>query len=144
MRTKQLAQVPKFLLPVAIVLFAGVGWGSQFAAPAIPSFSADSLTFGNQEVETASARKTILITNRGSSPLFIFKASASADFAVTTSCIRPLRQNESCEVKVSFSPSFYGPEDGSVTILDSTLSSPHRIPLSGTGVIREVRRATLK
>ncbi len=144
MRIKPFAPAPKFLLILTVVLISGVHLASQLPPPANPSLSVDSLSFGNQPIETSSVRKTIVITNRGSSPLFVFKATASADFAVTTSCIRPLRHDESCEVKVSFSPSFSGPENGFLTILDSSLSSPHSIALSGTGVARGIRRVTLK
>ncbi len=144
MRTTPLAQVSKFLLAATIALTPALSSASQFRNPATASFSADALTFGNQPVETSSAPKTIVITNHGTTPLFVFKATASADFAVTTSCIRPLRRDESCEVKVRFSPSFSGAEDGSLTIQDNSLSSPHRFALSGTGVAREFRRATLK
>lgn len=144
MCTSQIARLLKPVLAGTIVLLSTAGLGTRLPGPASPSFSPVSLSFGSQAVDSSSVAQMIVITNHAASPLFIFKATGSPDFAVTNNCIHPLHRNESCQILVTFSPSFPGAEQGSVTILDSSSTSPHRLTLSGTGVTGETRRATLK
>ena len=147
MRLKRLARLLRFPLVVPIVLVSIVCFGTQLPTPAMPSLSATSLSFGTQAIDTTSAAKSIVITNRATSPLFIFKVSASSDFAVADNCRRPLRQNENCQITVTFSPTFPGDTQGTINILDSSSASPHRLTMSGTGVAASgphVRKDTMK
>jgi len=128
---------------VALPLVPGV---SQLAAAApaaqFPQFSATTIAFRSQLVGTSSAARSVVITNRATPALFIFKVSASPDFAVRNHCTRPLRRGESCEIQVIFSPSFAGETEGAVTIVDSSDASPHAITVSGAGTVPS-KRASL-
>jgi len=100
---------------------------------AAPHLSSVSLTFAPQVVDTSSVPKAIVITNQSPSALFIFEVRASADFAARHNCSRPLRRGHSCQILVTFSPSFPGAEQGTITIFDSSGTSPHTITVSGAG-----------
>jgi hypothetical protein len=132
MRDKKLPRLLKLALVLPILLVS-TSFATQLPRQAMPSLSATSLSFGTQAIDTTSPAKSIVITNRATSPLFIFKVSASSDFAVTDNCRRPLRQNENCQITVTFSPTFPGDTQGTITILDSSSASPHRLTMSGTG-----------
>src|SRR5690349_15748889 len=133
MRVSSCVRQFRLAFPPTLILLAITSPGSQLPQSS-PLISPDSLNFGSQAVDVSSPAKSITITNRGSSPLFIFKVSASSDFAVTDDCRHPLRHNESCHIQVTFSPTFPGDTKGEITILDNTEGSPHRLIVLGTGV----------
>jgi centrosomal CEP192-like protein len=122
------------LIVLALPTFPGAFRGAG-ATPAAqpPQFSATAISFPSQSLGTSSEAKSIVITNRATAALFIFKVSASPDFAVRNHCTRPLRRGESCEIQVIFSPTFAGETEGAVTIVDSSEGSPHAITVSGAG-----------
>jgi hypothetical protein len=97
--------------------------------------SASSLPFGKQVVDSRSQPKTVLLLNRGSSPLTIRKISSSGDFAVASDCGAALDPGHGCTVVTTFSPSLTGDADGKLTIEDDSKSSPHVVSLSGVGVL---------
>lgn len=125
-----------------ILLLAGGSFVAAFQMTAeaqvttAPRLSSVSLAFAPQVVDTSSAPKAIVITNQSFSALFIFEVKASVDFAVHHNCSRPLRRGQSCQILVTFSPSFPGTEEGTITILDSSGTSPHTIRVSGSGAAR--------
>ena len=128
--------VRQLRLSIFATLLLIANTSSAFQLPqSSPLISPDSLNFGSQPVDVSSPAKSITITNRGSSPFFVFKVSATSDFAVTDNCGHPLRRNESCHIEVTFSPAFPGETKGEITILDNTDGSPHRITVVGTGVV---------
>jgi Protein of unknown function (DUF1573) len=124
------------LLLVGDLFVARFPMAAEAQAATAPHLSSVSLAFAPQVVDTSSAPKAIVITNQSSSALFIFEVKASVDFAARHNCSRPLRRGQSCQVLVRFSPSFPGAEQGTVTILDSSGSSPHTIRVSGAGMVR--------
>jgi len=134
MRVSVCVRQLRLVIPATLLLMAITSSGSQLPQSS-PLISPDSLNFGSQPVDVSSPAKSITITNRGSSPLFIFKVSASSDFAVEDDCGHPLHHNESCHIQVTFSPAFPGDTKGEITILDNTNDSPHRLTLVGTGVV---------
>src|SRR5579871_952183 len=109
---------------------------------AAPHLSSVSLTFAAQVVDTSSVPKAIVITNQSSSALFVFEVRASADFAARHNCSRPLRRGHSCQILVTFSPSFPGTEQGTIKIFDSSGTSPHTITVSGAGTAPSKERAS--
>ena len=133
MRVSHCARQLRLAVLVTLVWIAVASFASQVPQSS-PEFSPESLNFGSQRVDVSSAAKPITITNRGSSPLFIFKVSATSDFAVSDNCRHPLRHNESCQIQVTFSPAFPGATKGQITVLDNTGDSPHRLTVDGTGV----------
>ncbi len=105
------------------------------------------LSFEATRVGTSSSPKVITVTNYEASPLIISNVTATVDYAVRHNCARPLRRNETCQVFVTFSPSFPGITTGKITIFGNRSTSPYVLRLSGAGVPRplsEMQRATLK
>ena len=116
------------------------GTGTSTPAPAV-SLSPTSLNFGNQNVGTTSAAKSIMLTNSGTASLTISSIALSGtnvgDFAQTSTC--PLSPNtlaagSNCTISVTFTPTTNGTQSASVTITDNAAGSPHSVSLSGMGI----------
>ena len=85
------------------------------AAPAM-TLNPTSLTFGTQQVGTASAVQTISVTNSGNAALTVTQITASGDFSETDNCVGAsggIAPNVSCTVSVTFLPQCDGDTDGS-------------------------------
>ena len=114
------------------------GTGSA-SAPGV-GLSPASLTFSGQLLTTASAAKTVTLTNTGTAALTINSIAASSDFAETSTgasaCpISPatLAAGANCTISVTFAPTAVGARAGTLTITDNAGGSPHTAALSGTG-----------
>jgi List-Bact-rpt repeat protein/HYDIN/CFA65/VesB family protein/centrosomal CEP192-like protein/ASPM-SPD-2-Hydin domain-containing protein len=120
--------------PVAL---SGKGTGS---ATSHITLSPASLVFGNQEAGTASASKTITVTNTSGSTSASIASIASSPpgvYPLTSTCGSSLAPGSSCTVSVSFQPTAnFAPISypGAITVTDSDSSSPQAGALSGTGV----------
>lgn len=92
-----------------------------------------SLAFGSQFIGADSTRP-VTLSNTGGAPLTVSSIQTTgSDFSQTTTCGSSVPAGTSCTISVSFHPTSAGPHTGTLTILDSSRSSPHRIPLSGAG-----------
>jgi len=111
------------------VALSGMG-----TAPAV-SFSASSLTFGDQGVTTTSGAQVLHVANTGSGPLSISNVSVTADFAQTNNCSGSSDPGSTCDISVVFAPSEIGPRTGLLTISDNASHSPQSIQLAGNGVV---------
>ncbi len=116
------------------------GTGAAAPAPAV-TLSPTSLAFGNQNVGTTSAAKTVTLTNSGNAALSIsgiaLTGTNAADFAQTNTCpISPstLAAGANCTISVTFTPSTTSAETAAVSITDNASGSPQSVSLSGTGV----------
>jgi hypothetical protein len=98
------------------------------------SVSTKTLAFGNQAVGTASASKTVTLSNSGSGPLSISSIAASGQFSQTNNCSSSLAAKSSCTVNVTFNPSVAAVFAGVLTFTDGAGSSPQLVKLTGTGV----------
>jgi hypothetical protein len=118
--------------PVALV---GTGTGSATSAV---GFSSANLVFGNQEAGSISPKKSITLTNNGSTSLTIQSVSASNGYASTETCAgKMLSAGSTCSIDITFQPkAYFAPVNywGAVTIVDSDATSPQVIGLSGIGV----------
>ena len=98
-----------------------------------------SLTFGAQQVGTASPAQAVQVTNDGPLPVSISGISITgtnaADFIQTNNCGSSLAVSASCTINVTFTPSLTGPETAAIAIADSGAGSPQSVNLSGTGVV---------
>ncbi|MFL6417502.1 MAG: choice-of-anchor D domain-containing protein [Bryobacteraceae bacterium] len=101
--------------------------------PASLSLSTTSLSFGSVLVTATSATQTVTLSNTGNAALTFSGISASSDFGQNNNCKSALKQNATCQISVSFSPSEAGSRSGSITIVDNAPGSPHQISLNGTG-----------
>ena len=79
----------------------------------------------------------VTLTNNRSLPLTITNKVASGDFALLTegdTCGDTLAANSACTLQIAFTPTVSGTRTGTLTVTDSSVSSPHVMQLSGTGV----------
>jgi hypothetical protein len=104
----------------------------------IDSPSPSSLDFGNQAVFSEGGPQTVSVTNLGNATLHIGGVYISGDadfFLQSDGCTNATLQNgNSCQVQVSFAPSFVGPGSATLNVIDNTSPTGTTVPLSGTGV----------
>jgi hypothetical protein len=104
------------------------------AAPV--TLSPATLAFGSETVGTATAAKTVTITNNLPTTLTV-SFSASGNYAAagsgTSPCGTSLAPAASCTLSVTFTPTANGSIDGAVTVAYSGLYSPLEVKLSGSG-----------
>jgi hypothetical protein len=105
------------------------------------TFSAASLSFGNEPVGSASSALTETLTNTATSDLIIDGmtidngGSGTTEFRqVATTCGATLAAGASCAVDVTFTPSQTGPRTATLAIYDNTAGSPQTVSLSGVGL----------
>ena len=97
------------------------------------------LTFGNQDVRSASAaRKRSLLVNSGGAPLSLgaiaVTGANSADFTINSTCAKDIARGDGCTIAVVFKPSALANESASISVSDNASGSPHIVGLAGTGV----------
>ncbi len=97
------------------------------------SISPTSLLFGTQRVNTASAAKTVTITNMGLSSLSIIYIVASGDYGQSNNCGSLIAVGASCAIHVTFTPTASGTRFGQITLSDTDATFLQRVNLSGTG-----------
>ena len=104
----------------------------------VVTFSAISLSFGNQTTGTASSTQATNLTNTGVSTLTItsigITGANSNEFTQTNNCPSSLPTNGSCNISVAFTPNGLGNANASLTVSDNAAGSAQNVPLTGTGV----------
>jgi hypothetical protein len=99
------------------------------------SFSATSLTFGNQSVGSTSVGQTVIFTSTGSTSLTISSITVTGanagDFRQSNNCPAALSAGSSCSITVTFVPTATGTRSAAVAIADG--AGGHSITLTGTG-----------
>jgi len=104
----------------------------------VASFSASSLSFGTQTVDT-SATKTVTLTNKGATTLSItgmtVTGTGAAEFTLkpTSTCGSSLAAGSSCTISVTFKPVAKVSYAATLNLTDNAQSSTQTVPLSGTG-----------
>jgi len=99
----------------------------------IGTLSSTAVSFSQQAVGTTSAPQTLVLTNTGTGVLTLGPIAASTQFTTTNNCPATLAANASCNVYVSFAPTFVGILEGTLTLQDDGSGSPHTASLSGIG-----------
>jgi uncharacterized protein YjdB len=117
----------------------GYGLASSNSVYITPS----GLNFTDQVVGITAPQLSLQLTNIGNVPLNISTASVTGDFAIYNayytcgggypgySTIAP---GSGCPVSLTFTPTTTGNRTGTLTITDSSSTSPHVIPLTGKGL----------
>jgi len=126
----------KVLCIIALVLlgfWALSGCGRGSGSPSV-SFSASSLTFGDEGKGSTSEPLLITLTNNGTAPLAITSIVASANFAEANNCGTTLAAGANCAINVTLAPSTTGSVTGTVTVTDNAGGSPQTVSLKGTAV----------
>jgi hypothetical protein len=99
--------------------------------------STTSLSFGSQTLNTASAAKTIKLTNTGATELAIDKVAVSSgdlvDFDLTNECGSSLSPGSSCSIDMTFKPKAKGVRSAKLVITDNAKVSTQTVTMSGTG-----------
>jgi len=109
------------------------GTGTVSNTPAV-SLSPQSLSFGNQTVNTTSGAATITLQNTGAAALSISSIATTANFAQTNTCGSSVAAGASCAINVTFTPPQQTSYTGTLTVTDSASGSPQTVSLNGTGV----------
>jgi pimeloyl-ACP methyl ester carboxylesterase len=107
-------------------------------APVV-SFSAPSLSFGNQPLGTTSGSQAVTLSNTGSAALTIRGIATSANFGETNNCGGSVAASGSCTINVTFTPTATGPLTGTLTITDNNNGvngSQQAVSLNGVGIGR--------
>jgi hypothetical protein len=123
------------------ILLAGIG---AVSAPTA-SLSPTSLTFASQLTTTASAVKTVTLSNTGNSALTFTGGNAgisitganAADFAQTNTCGTSVAAGANCVISVTFKPATgtsTGARVAAISIADNATGSPQIVALAGNGV----------
>jgi len=117
--------------------------GTVFSLALVPApianVSAQSLTFGNWAQGSTSGSEGVTLTNTGTTPMTFsgvtFTGADAGDFAETNTCPTSLARGASCEIRVTFSPSFLGAETATLNINDNAPNTPQSVALSGAGSV---------
>jgi hypothetical protein len=92
-----------------------------------------ALTFGPQQITTASNAQQITLTNSGDLPLTLIAAQiTSGDFTVVNACGNSLNAHSSCSMEVAFAPKNVGVINGALSVSDQYRSQT--VTLNGFGV----------
>jgi hypothetical protein len=104
------------------------------ATPGALTASPSSLSFGDQNVGSASSAQAVTISNPGGSAQTISSVSASGQFSQTSTCGSSLAAGASCTVSVKFSPTAGGNQTGTLTVSNSSPTPTLTVSLGGLGV----------
>jgi hypothetical protein len=110
--------------------------GAGITAPAA-ALCPTTVSFGNQNVGSASAPISVGLNNTGSSNLTVTQITISGDFGQTSTCVGAganLPALTACTINVTFTPTATGVRNGTLTVADNAAGSPHQVSLTGTGV----------
>jgi hypothetical protein len=101
--------------------------------------SATSEAFGSQKPGTASAARTVTLTNSGTASLtgvaITLAGTDPTDFVETNNCAATVAVNASCTITLEFKPAAAAAYTATVDVKDNAAASPQTIALSGTGIV---------
>jgi hypothetical protein len=125
----------RFVVLIAAILlgFCTLNSCGGGGSPSV-SFSANSLTFGDEAEGSTSEPLLITLTNSGTAPLTITGIAVSANFAETNTCGATLAAGANCAINVTLAPNTTGGVSGTVTFTDNAAGSPQTVSLKGTAV----------
>jgi hypothetical protein len=90
-----------------------------------------------------SAVKNIALTNYQTVALAISSiTTGNSDYAETDNCSPRVAAKGSCTIRVTFTPSLLGTDNGTLTVNDSALNTPQTAALTGTGIVPATLSAT--
>ena len=102
-------------------------------SPATDMLAPGSLSFAQQQLDTASATQQVTITNAGDVPLTLISVAVSpGDFTVVNGCGTSLAGHAACVLTVGFIPTAVGARTATLTFTDVVRSQT--VALTGVGV----------
>ncbi len=111
--------------------------GTGVAPPGVSLSPTTGITFPATGVDITALSPIVTLTNNGGQPLAITTTTVTGDFAIvpgTNTCPASLAVAAACTLQLAFTPTTGGPRTGTLTLTDNSPSSPHTLPLTGTGV----------
>jgi probable HAF family extracellular repeat protein len=112
--------------------------------------SPGSISFGDQPVNSTSAVHTLVVSNTGTAALHVAKLSMGGqqpgDFVVQSNgCTAAVLPGKSCNIGVSFSPSYTGQRSAMLSIPSDASNGTLSVPLdgSGTGICLTIGSTTI-
>jgi hypothetical protein len=113
--------------------------GGSGIAP-IAGVSPTTLAFGSQYVNTASAARTVTLSNTGSGPLTIasiaFRGTNPTHYSQTNTCGTSVAAGGNCTISVTFKPTAFGARPASLIVTDNhngVVGSTQTVSLTGSG-----------
>ena len=102
----------------------------------IVALSPTSVAFPSTVVGSASAVKTVTLSNTGKSALsltgFSFAGTNATSFSQTNNCATSLAAAASCTISITFKPASAGSLAASLSIADNAYDSPQAVAVTGT------------
>ncbi len=111
--------------------------GTGVAPPGVSLSPTYGITFPATGVGITALSPIVTLTNNGGQPLAIATTTVTGDFAIvpgTNTCPATLAVASACTLQLAFTPTIGGPRTGTLTLTDNSPTSPHTLPLTGTGV----------
>lgn len=95
------------------------------------------LDFGAQILRARGSSQEVIVQNRGSGEIVVADATVrgSNSFTIVNRCARPLGEGASCVIRIDFSPRATGQQRADLIVSHNAAGSPHRVSLSGSGVL---------
>ncbi len=110
--------------------------GYGIAPPGVSVSPINGLAFGTIGVGLTSAPQTVTLTNNGGTVLTISNVSITGDYSIpagSNTCGQSLAPAGVCTLGIVFAPTTGGARSGTLTLVDSAVSSPQIIQLTGNG-----------
>jgi Abnormal spindle-like microcephaly-assoc'd, ASPM-SPD-2-Hydin/Beta-propeller repeat len=96
--------------------------------------SPGTLSFGNQNLNVASAAQVVTVTNTGGNVMTVSGVSTTGDFSQTNNCSSLAADGGTCAISVIFTPTTSGSRSGTLVINDNAQGNPHSVSLGGMGI----------
>jgi hypothetical protein len=110
--------------------------GTGIGVPAV-SLSSKVVQFHNQVYNTTSAPQTVTLTNTGTGTLNITSITTTGtnpgDFAQTNTCGTTVAAGKSCTFTITFTPTYTGGRNATVSIVDDATPATQTIYVTGNG-----------
>jgi hypothetical protein len=101
---------------------------------AAANVSPTSLSFSSQDVGNSSSPQVVTLMNPNRVPLTVSTVMISSGWTQSNNCLPSVAANASCTINVSFQPTVFGPQTGTLTLADYANNSPQTVTLSGTAL----------
>jgi len=113
--------------------FSGNLMGGDGIAASPQVLSSTVLSFPDQQVGTTSSAQTIeFLPGMINAPGLVIRTSGN--FSETNNCGDSAPAYSRCQIQITFTPTFPGPQSGTLTITDGAPGSPQTVALTGSGV----------
>ncbi|HZC65258.1 MAG TPA: choice-of-anchor D domain-containing protein [Candidatus Dormibacteraeota bacterium] len=129
-----------FSIPGAGSLTFSIAQGQQAVGGPSGRLSGTAFSFGNLQIGTPSAPRTVTLTSNGSQALSVNSITVSgadpSEFTESDTCQAPsvLQPMKFCTISVTFTPTGAGPQSASINITDTAPDTPQVVQYTGTGV----------